>query len=95
MVRSNIEFRGLDSGEVGTEDGAKSDGCSERKDQRLDGPEAVETESRFVCERNACWNLQELPGGVNGVRSGGARTPWAMTWRFFLGRRGSALLATW
>ena len=42
-VLSNIEPRRLDTGELGTEEGAKSDGCSEKTDHLVDG--AVDIES--------------------------------------------------
>ena len=40
------ECCGFDTGELGTEDGVKSDVCSEKTDHRLDGPDlTVDIES--------------------------------------------------
>ena len=45
---SNIELRGFEVGELGTDDGANSEGCSEKTDHRFEG--IVETEFRAECD---------------------------------------------
>jgi hypothetical protein len=101
---SSMEYRGFESGEVGTEEGAKSDGCSENSDHRfVDGPDVVEIESRVVWERSpampgpslSCCCLHCATDGVGGDEPvGGVKTSAAMIWRF-LGFLFSALWATW
>ncbi len=103
MPRSNMELRGLDRGELGTEDGANSEGFSESVDQRgFNGMEALEAkESLCLCETSAgagearlsrIWDGEEK--GVDDMR-GAANTLGDRTGRFFLGFLASEWFATW
>lgn len=99
MVGSNIEFRGLVCGELGTDDGAKSEGSSERKDHRGGGSEVIEpcTEwDNIAGLGEALFGCQSLVVGVDGDdTTGGVKTPGLSESLFFFVFFGSGFGATW
>ena len=79
---SKSEFRALERGELGAEEGAKSDACSDIMDRRLDIIELIESRGPL---------RQVAVGGV----AGDMNPPGVRTWRFFLDFLDSTLGVTW
>ena len=86
---SKIELRGFEIGELGAEEGAKSDGCSDGTDQQLERSESLFT--RPTCDGRHCGGgVDEREGSA-----GAAKTPGVSPCRFFFGFFSCLTAVTW